>query len=130
MNHYQLTIDNLQPVTFWADNSQLKYQLNSAYIAFKNKHNLSKTILYVHHPIHGWCLVCNAKNYYPVINNPLLLDYTKLVMAITHTLAQAALFPTAKQKQEKIEKDLHDERNINAEIQRSAFHIVRTSEEL
>jgi len=39
MNHYQLTIDNLQPVTFWADNSQLKYQLNSAYIAFKNKHN-------------------------------------------------------------------------------------------
>jgi len=125
MNHYQLTIDNLQPIKFWADNSQLKYRLNSAYIAFKNKHSLCKPLLYVHHSTQGWCQVCDAKNGYQVINNPLILNYEELIMAILHTLAQAEHHPTAKQKQQKREKDLQDERNINAEIKRNTFYIVK-----
>jgi len=125
MNHYQLTLDELQPVSFWADNSQLKNRLNSAYIKFKNKHDIDKVVLYVHHPIQGWCQVYNTRNGYQVINNPLKLDYNALIMAIIHTLTQAEHIPSAKQKQQKRARNLQIERNINAEIQRRTFHIVK-----
>jgi len=101
MNHYQLTIDNLTPVKFWANNSQLKYRLHSAYITFNHKHQLNKTLLYIHHPVQGWCQVCDTKNCYPTISNPLKLDYNKLIMAIFHTLTQAKQLPSTKQKQQR-----------------------------
>jgi len=129
MNHYQLTIDNLAPVTFWANNSQLKYRLHSAYITFNHKHQLNKTLLYIHHPVQGWCQVCDTKNCYPTISNPLKLDYNKLIMAILHTLAQTNQLPNAKQKQQRKEKALQVERNINAQIQRRYFYIVKSAKD-
>jgi hypothetical protein len=129
LNHYQLTIDNLTPVKFWANNSQLKYRLNSAYIAFKNKHNVNKMVLHVHHPAQGWYQVHNVQNVYPVINNPLLLNYNALIMAIIHTLAEADLHPTAQQKQQRKEKALQVERNIDAQIQRGYFYIVKSGKD-
>ncbi len=127
MKHYKLILDNLQPILFWADNKQLKYCLNTAYIAFKNKHNLNKALLYVHHPLQGWCQVFNADNCYQIISNPLTLDHKELILAVNHTLARSDLLPTEKQKQQKRKKDLRDERNIDAEIQRNTFHIVKTN---
>jgi len=129
MNHYQLTIDNLTPVKFWANNSQLKYRLNSAYIAFKNIHDVNKMVLYVHHPTQGWCQVHNVQNVYQVINNPLVLDYNALIMAIINTLTEADLQPNAREKRLKKEKALKGERNINAQIQRGHFHVVNSSKD-
>ncbi len=126
MNKFQLTLNDLEPITFWSDNSQLKSRLNMAYITFKNKHNLNRAFLYVHHPIQGWCQVYNINNAYREISNPLVLDYHELIIAIIHTLSRAKLIPTAQQKREKREKDLQADRNIDAEIKRSAFHIIKT----
>jgi len=125
MNYYKLSNDDLQPVVFWASNSQLKSQLNSAYMKFKNRYESSRAVLYVHHPVHGWQQVWDDRGRYPIINNPLTLDQQALILAVIHTLAQADLFPTAKQKMEKIEKGLRDERQQNAEIRRNAFHLVK-----
>lgn len=126
MNKFQLILNDLEPITFWSDNSQLKSQLNIAFIAFKNKYPLSNAFLYVHHPVQEWCQVYNTNNAYREISNPLVLDYHELMMAIIHTLSRAKLIPTAQQKREKREKDLQADRNIDAEIKRSAFHIIKT----
>lgn len=127
MYHYQLILDDLEPVSFRSSFKQLKNRLNSAYIKFTNKHNINSTLLYVHHPVQGWCQVCDVKNSYRFINNPLNLDYDELKMAIMHTLAQSSLMLDKKQKQDKKEKALQAERNIDAEIKRGAFHIVKSS---
>ncbi len=124
MNQYQLTIDNLKPVTFCATNSQIKSRLHSAYIEFKNKRSLSHVLLYVYHPVQGWRQVVDARGSYRIINNPLKLNYKDLIFAVIHTLAESDLLPTAQQRQQTIEKNRQAERNINAEIKRRYFHLI------
>ena len=125
MNYYQLAINELQPVLFNAENRQLNIRLNNAFIDFTTKHNINKALLYVHHPVQGWCQVCDNKNTYLIINNPLTLDYGALNMAIIHTLAQANLMLDEIQKRSKKEQELKTERNTDAEIKRRAFYLVK-----
>ncbi|VAW70334.1 hypothetical protein MNBD_GAMMA09-3328 [hydrothermal vent metagenome] len=125
MKKYQLTIDNLKPVTFCATNSQIKSRLHSAYIEFKNKHSLSHVLLYVYHPVQGWRQVVDVRGCYRIINNPLKLNYQDLFFAVIHTLAESDLLPTAQQRQKIIEKNRQAERNLNAEIKRHYFHLIK-----
>lgn len=127
MKHYKLTIENGHAINFWASHSQLKARLNTAYILFRHQNGLQNALLYVHHSTHGWCQVCYPDNAYPIINNPLALDNQKLTMAVNHTLAQADTFLTDEQKQQRKTQALQRERNMNTQISRGRFHIVKNS---
>ncbi|VAW60688.1 hypothetical protein MNBD_GAMMA09-1406 [hydrothermal vent metagenome] len=125
MNEYQLISDNLEPVTFQASNSQLSRRLHAAYIEFKNKHGLNHALLYVRHSIHGWRQVIDASGGFKRINNPLTLDYEELIFAVIHTLSESDRLHTAEQREEVREKKRQEERNMNAEIKRRSFHIIK-----
>jgi hypothetical protein len=125
MNYFKLANDDHLSITFWADHSQLKARLNSAYIEFREKHGVSQVLLYVRHRDHGWRQVCDPDNTYIIIDSPLTLDQGVLALAVTHTLVQADRIPTPEQQRKNMEKHLQTERFLDAEIKRNTFHIVK-----
>ena len=124
MRHYRLMLEDLQPISFWADNSALKHRLHSAFIEFLQTHDACCAVLYVHHHTQGWCQVFDYSSRYQIINNPLTLDYQNLIFAVIHTLAQCDSWPTEEEKRRIREKRLTKEHDETAQARRSLFRVL------
>lgn len=110
---------------FIAGSGNLRSQLHSAYIQLAAKGGDVKAILMVHHYLHGWLQVCDTEQRYPIISNPLRLDFPSLWQSVIHTLAEADNWPSDEEKlRRKLERQMR-RRAEAAQARRSRFHIVK-----
>ncbi|VAW67646.1 hypothetical protein MNBD_GAMMA09-1477 [hydrothermal vent metagenome] len=119
--YFKLVLENYQTVSFLADNTELKYRLHTAFVEFVETYGLHCAVLYVKHPTLGWRQVLDSNKRYPIINNPLKLNYQQLIFATTHTLKQA--------DSQRIENknQLIEGREHTAMTRRHSFYIVKSN---
>lgn len=111
-------------VDFMACGDTLRPRLHSAFVSLASNSVNTKATLLVRHKLHGWLKVCDAEQRYPIIGNPLLLDYTLLWQAVIHTLAEADSWPSDEEKlRRKLERQMKRRAEI-AEARRRNFYIV------
>lgn len=77
---------------FVVDAYQYPLQINNAFIAFTQQHGVKSGQIEVLHPRKGWGLMC-VNGVYPMINNPLALNYETVAVAIAETLAMMETWP-------------------------------------
>ena len=110
---------------FMASRDSLRPRLQSAFISLAQYANQGKATLEVKHNIHGWLKVCDSEHRYPIIQNPLLLDFIHLWKAIEYTLAEGDSWPTEADKQRmKLERQVK-QRAEEAEIRRRRFKLIK-----
>jgi len=110
---------------FMASRDSLRPRLQSAFISLAQYANQGKAILEVKHNINGWLKVCDSEHRYPIIQNPLLLDFNHLWQAVEYTLAEGDSWPTDADKQRiKLEHQIR-QRAEEAEMRRGRFRIVK-----
>jgi len=110
---------------FMASRDSFRSRLQSAFILLAQRSRQGKAILEVKHNIHGWLKVCDSEQRYPIIQNPLLLDYSHLWQAIECTLAEGDSWPTEAEKQRlKLERQVK-QRAEEAELRRRRFKLVK-----
>ncbi|WP_288132187.1 hypothetical protein [Microbulbifer sp.] len=114
-------------LNFSAGPDNLRSQLHSAFIQLAAKGGDVKATLMVHHQLHGWLKVCDSDQRYPIITNPLQLDFSNLWQSVIYTLAEADSWPS---DEEKLRRNLERQMRRRAETaaaRRSRFHIVKTT---
>ncbi|MFD1215923.1 hypothetical protein [Microbulbifer celer] len=112
---------------FRAGSENLRSQLHSAFIQLAAKGGDVKATLMVHHQLHGWLKVCDSDQRYPIITNPLQLDFSNLWQSVIYTLAEADSWPSDEEKlRRKLERQMR-RRAETAAARRSRFHIVKTT---
>lgn len=93
METFQLRfVGNDATHAFTARPGRFPLQFNDAFVAYTRKTGNTAGQLELFHVIHGWTLVC-VDNSYPIIGNPLVLDYDRLVYAIYETIAEINTWP-------------------------------------
>jgi hypothetical protein len=108
-----------------ASRDTFRSRLQSAFILLAQRSHQGKAILEVKHNIHGWLKVCDSEHRYPIIQNPLLLDYGHLWQAIEYTLAEGDSWPTEADKQRlKLERQVK-QRAEEAELRRRRFKVIK-----
>ena len=111
-------------VTFSAGRSNLRTRIHEAFIRLSALTSGIKATIHVHHPRHGWLKVCDAQQRYPIIQNPLKLNATRIWLAVAHTLAEADSWPSDEEKARiKLERQMRRRAEIAA-ARRSRFHII------
>ncbi|WP_078083404.1 hypothetical protein [Microbulbifer mangrovi] len=112
---------------FRAGSENLRPQLHSAFIQLAARAGEVRATLSVHHSLHGWLQVCDPEHRYPIINNPLRLNVSRLWRSVLYTLSEADTWPTDEEKsQRKLERQLKRRAEI-AEARRSRFHLVKNT---
>lgn len=128
MLFYQLHPLRLQyrehSVDFLANEGSLRQRLHAAFLSLNASYTAPKATLLVRHPLHGWLKVCDAAQRYPIINNPLLLDYPHLSRAVRHTLAEASSWPSEEEKERRKQERAKRRRAETARARRKRFHLV------
>ncbi|SIT11211.1 hypothetical protein SAMN05421686_11052 [Thalassolituus maritimus] len=110
---------------FMASRDSIRPRLQSAFILIAQHSLQSKAILEVKHNVHGWLKVCDSEHRYPIIQNPLLLDFSHLWSAIEYTLAEGDSWPSEADKQRlKLERQVK-QRAEEAELRRRRFKVVK-----
>ena len=111
--------------SFMASRDSIRPRLQSAFIALAQHSLQSKAVLEVKHHVHGWLKVCDSEHRYPIIQNPLLLDYSHLWSAIEYTLAEGDSWPSEADKQRlKLERQVK-QRAEEAELRRRRFRVIK-----
>ena len=110
---------------FMASRDSMRLRLQSAFILLAQHSPQGKAILEVKHNIHGWLQVCDSEHKYPIIQNPLLLDFNHLWRAIEYTLAEGDSWPTEADKQRLKLERLIKQRAEEAELRRRRFVVVK-----
>ncbi|MAE35935.1 MAG: hypothetical protein CMH97_12060 [Oceanospirillaceae bacterium] len=111
--------------SFMASRESFRSRLQSAFILLAQRSHQGKAILEVKHNIHGWLKVCDSEHRYPIIQNPLLLDYGHLWKAVEYTLAEGDSWPTEADKQRlKLERQVK-QRAEEAELRRRRFKVIK-----
>jgi hypothetical protein len=110
---------------FMASRDSLRLRLQSAFIILAQYAHQAKSTLEVKHHVHGWLKVCDSEQKYPIIQNPLLLDFNHLWQAIEYTLAEGDSWPSEAEKQAlKLERQIK-RRAEEAEMRRRQFKVVK-----
>ncbi|WP_406828377.1 hypothetical protein [Microbulbifer sp. ARAS458-1] len=111
-------------VTFSAGRSNLRARIHEAFIRLSAFSSGTRATIHVSHPRHGWLKVCDEAQRYPIIQNPLSLNPTRIWQAIGHTLAEADSWPSDEEKARiKLERQMRRRAEI-ASARRNRFRVI------
>jgi hypothetical protein len=114
-----------ETVEFEASGTCFHARLQAAFVRLYSLVGRPKAKLEVKHSIHGWLLVCDSDERYPIIDNPLLINSRNLWLAARHTLAQGDAVPSEEQRRELKRRRQVKQRGIEAEMRRRRFELVK-----
>ncbi|MCK7596505.1 hypothetical protein M0G74_04370 [Microbulbifer sp. CAU 1566] len=107
-----------------AGSGNLRSQLHAAFIRLAALGGNVQAKLMVHHHRHGWLQVCDTEQRYPIIQNPLKLDYRRLWLSVIYTLSEADSWPSDEEKARKKLERQSRRRAEEAKARRERFRIV------